>query len=105
METQRILLIKYSKTTLDCGEEAVTCDSYLQEGTDIKRKLFVKGCVDFEMYNTGSESVFLWGAVEILPGQSFVPRKSTNLPFANDIQFNWATDYEITRIAPVNAAL
>lgn len=100
MATQRVLLIKYTAVTLESGKEAVNCDSYLQEGTDIKRKLFVKGCVDFEMYNTGSEAVFLWGAVEILPGQSFIPRKSTNLPFANDIQLNWATDYEITRITP-----
>lgn len=100
MATQRILLIKYSKITLESGVDAVTCESYLQEGTDIKRKLFVKDCVDFEMYNVGSETVLLWGAVEILPGQSFVPRKSTNLPFANDIQLNWATDYDITRITP-----
>lgn len=98
MAVKQITVIKYSRVT-DANGDSVTCEAFIQDDTDIKRKLFVKGCVDFELYNTGEESVFLWRTVEILPGESFSPRKSTPLPYASDIPMYWATDYELTRTA------
>jgi hypothetical protein len=89
----QLLLIKYIPTP--DGKSVHLAPSHIEKGST--HKLHIMGCVDFELYNQGTTSVLIFNSVEIAPGQSYSPRKSTNLPFAEDIDMRWADDPELTR--------
>lgn len=72
---------------------------------DRKGELPIKDAVDFTVYNTGTSKAYLFGsAVEILPGQTWSPPKSTPLPIVDQPLLKFEGDYEITRnIADLNS--
>lgn len=63
-----------------------------------KQELPVKGCVDFSITNKGTAKAYLFdGAVEILPGQTWFPQKSTSLPIINQPVLTFEGDAQLTR--------
>jgi len=89
-----LLLITYRPTA---DGKAVTAQAIVQQ-PDITHLLRVKGSVDFEVYNTGTVSFFLFENIEILPTESWTPRKSTPLPFSDDIPLRWSDNYDHSKI-------
>lgn len=65
---------------------------------DNKTEIPVKGCVDFAITNKGTAKAFLFdGAIEILPGQTWFPQKSSPLPLINQPVITFEGDFQQTR--------
>lgn len=97
---KRLLLIKYSETTVTFAgkketEKAVIAEHFFYQ--EEHKAIFTKGCIDFILFNIGTAKVFLWDSIVVLPGQSFTLPKSISLPLANDIPIKYEGDYTLTR--------
>jgi len=58
----------------------------------------IKGCVDYEVVNKGTAKAYLFdGAIEILPGQSYTPPKSSPYPLINQPTVTFEGDFQMTR--------
>src|ERR1051326_4461093 len=91
---QKLLLIKYVPQEKNGRMGVNIVQDYITGKTD----LHVEDSVDFTVQNKGTAKVYLFGsAVEILPGQSWSPPKSTPLPLNNNIPVTFEGDFQITR--------
>ena len=61
------------------------------------KTLDVFKAIDFEVFNLGNVTVFIYGTVPVKPGESWSPQKGNNYPYARNISIKWDDDYEKTK--------
>lgn len=96
-----ILYHTIKKVVID-GKEVDAFNTTTAVFRDEKQELRTKGCVNFEIINTGSVTCNLYGNIPLLSGQSYHPAKYDLLPIAENVKFAFVNDYSNSRMAQDN---
>lgn len=101
---KHVLIIQYrpgkfpEKQAVNPGQDGVLISVDHIRDTDDKKEIPIKGCIDFSIVNVGSAKAYLFdGAIEILPGQTWFPQKSTPLPLINQPVLTFEGDFQLSR--------
>lgn len=97
-----VIIIQYKASIFDQKSAVLPGESGLfmsiESIRDNKAEIPVKGCVDFAIINKGTAKAFLFdGAIEILPGQTWFPQKSSPLPLINQPVITFEGDFQQSR--------
>lgn len=69
----------------------------IDAATEKTRTLPVAGSIDWFVVNTGSEILFLWGSVPVVPNGVYGPPNNSGKPHLDNVPFSFQSDYEHTR--------
>jgi len=104
---KHLIVIQYRLATFPSTSPVFPNEKGLIQTTDHLRgdvsasanyELPIKGCIDYEVVNKGTARAFLFdGAIEILPGQSYTPPKSSPFPLINQPKVQFEGDFQLTR--------
>lgn len=101
---KHVVIIQYKpgkfpdNSAINPGENGVIMSVEHIRDIDKKTEIPVKGCIDFSITNVGTAKALLFdGAIEILPGQTWFPQKSTHLPLINQPTLTFEGDVQLSR--------
>ena len=86
----QLLLISSREERLDIGkgeESGIITNPILLDGKAIE--LPVKGCVNWEIHNTGSVICYLWNYYILNPGDSYTFPNYSQKPNLNSVPIRW----------------
>jgi hypothetical protein len=94
----QLLIVRSYEQTIDAGkgdEKGITVTPQLLDGKAVE--LPVKGCINWEIHNTGTVICFLWDSMPLNPNDSYSFPNYSKDKILNSVPIRWDGTYTTQR--------